>query len=88
MKSPENRLPENVDLARKAVPLFLRLNGKNIRRIWQTRTEAHVRTSAVVVLDPFSQKPSKILFVKRDNVVEALSSNRPINAFTDSVGSW
>jgi len=56
MKPSKNRTPRDADISRKAVPMTLNCHRKALGWFRQARTEAHVRSTAVVVPNLWSAK--------------------------------
>ena len=53
------------------------------RRVGQARAQRHVRTAAVVVVDPASQNRSQMRFGQGNQPIQALAADRADQALTN-----
>ena len=84
MKSAENGVGENAMAF--GDPMAIRCwCAPLVGRIGNTWTQALVRTSAVIVLNPLLKDPSQMTLAQRNHPVKALTPDRADHAFAERV---
>jgi hypothetical protein len=58
------------------------------QRMWNTRSQAGVWTTSVVVGHPFTKDSSEMCLMHRDQPVETLPTHRADQSLTEGVGLW
>ena len=84
MESAEYRFADDRGFTRELVPVGQGFDWKFRMWIRQSRAETCMRSSPVVMIRPFLQESSQVLFVQRNDVIEKFSAKGTVQTLTVS----
>ena len=76
MQATKNRLHYNLHVWWKLVPVHMESNWQVRWRLWDARTQGHMRTPGVIMHDPLVQDTLQMLGCQRNEKIYALTSQR------------